>query len=190
MATLAKPNNATIPTPSRREFLFYLLGASAGLTVAGTCGVVTWFAQQTTPYSPESGAVFIDVDTIPVNEYSPIRNLEGRFYLVKQREGILALDSLCTHRWHSLVRWSPVNWRYECPSCGSKFEIDGTYIEGPAPRFLDRLVIEVRTTDGTVRRSENGLPVSIENAASIVVFRNVKVLGIPVDRSRFSRATS
>jgi cytochrome b6-f complex iron-sulfur subunit len=45
-----------------------------------------------------------------------------------------------------LYAWVDSTVRFECPCHGSKYEEDGTYIEGPAPRDLDRFRVVI--TDG------------------------------------------
>ena len=53
---------------------------------------------------------------------------------------IIALYDVCVHL-GCLYAWQEVTGRFECPCHGSKYQKDGTYIEGPAPRSLDRMVI-------------------------------------------------
>jgi cytochrome b6-f complex iron-sulfur subunit len=40
--------------------------------------------------------------------------------------------------------------RFECPCHGSKYQEDGTYIEGPAPRDLDRFRVVITDGQGTL----------------------------------------
>ena len=64
---------------------------------------------------------------------------------------MLAIYKVCTHL-GCLYKYAPSNTRFECPCHGSKFHLDGTKIleEGPAPRSLDRFVIEIRDAAGSV----------------------------------------
>src|SRR4030067_45602 len=40
--------------------------------------------------------------------------------------------------------------KFICPCHGSQFQPDGTYIRGPAPRNLDRFVVQVASPDGQI----------------------------------------
>ncbi|MEP6986335.1 MAG: Rieske 2Fe-2S domain-containing protein, partial [Chloroflexota bacterium] len=45
--------------------------------------------------------------------------------------------------------WVQTNYRFECPCHGSKYQLDGHWIEGPAPRSLDRFKTVITFEDGT-----------------------------------------
>jgi Rieske Fe-S protein len=76
-----------------------------------------------------------------------------------------------------LPKWVPINHRFECPGCGSKYHLDGTYIEGPTQRGLDRFVVEVTTPNGIYTTPPDGSPVNIEGATQIVVDTNRVIYG-------------
>ena len=63
--------------------------------------------------------------------------------------GLLAIYKVCTHL-GCLYKAEPSTVRFECPCHGSKFQFDGTYIEGPAPRDLDRFVVQLVDAEGKV----------------------------------------
>jgi cytochrome b6-f complex iron-sulfur subunit len=42
-----------------------------------------------------------------------------------------------------LYNWDDQEVRFKCPCHGSQFQPDGTYIQGPAPRSLDRFVVQI-----------------------------------------------
>jgi cytochrome b6-f complex iron-sulfur subunit len=63
-------------------------------------------------------------------------------------QGVVVLYAVCTHL-GCLPKWVDNNNRFECPCHGSKYEKSGKYIEGPAPRSLDRFATTVTFTDGT-----------------------------------------
>ncbi|MFN8530863.1 MAG: hypothetical protein U0670_19845 [Anaerolineae bacterium] len=77
------------------------------------------------------------------------------------------------------VRWSDSNHRFECPACGSKFALDGSYIEGIAPHGMNYFALEVVTAQGTRRTDGYPQPISIEGAESIVVDTNILWQGLP-----------
>jgi cytochrome b6-f complex iron-sulfur subunit len=77
----------------------------------------------------------------------------GRFHVSNTPAGLLALYGVCTHL-GCLPKWAPTNERFECPCHGSKYRANGTYIEGPAPRGLDRFPVTVTFTDGSVLETD------------------------------------
>jgi cytochrome b6-f complex iron-sulfur subunit len=90
--------------------------------------------------------------------------------------GLFALDGQCVRDRH-LFRWIENNHRFECPMCGSKYQLDGTWIEGPANRSADRYVLEVRTTDETHTTPADGSPISVADVQSVVVDTRHRILG-------------
>ncbi len=139
------------PAPiNRREFLFYVWGASIALTLAGSAGALLWFAYPRFREGEFGGKFTVPVSTLPAPDAPPQENAAGRFWLVRTPDqGVLAIYKVCTHL-GCLYKWTPSNNRFECPCHGSKFHKDGTYIEGPAPRSLDRFVVQAVDSDGNV----------------------------------------
>ncbi len=138
------------PTPvNRREFLFYAWAASIALALGGTTGVVVWFAYPI-PRKGEFGGTFdIPIAKIPSTDAAPEAHDDGRFWLVNTDKGVLALYKVCVHL-GCLYKWVPSNNRFECPCHGSKYQRNGTYIEGPAPRSLDRFQVDAVDANGKV----------------------------------------
>lgn len=128
--TQARTDSSTI---NRREFLSYLLAASGVTLTAGACGGVTWLLL------PRRGVRegILSTDSLPRQEGLPIWFREAFAWLTYPEDGLLALDGRCVYD-RIRVRWNSTNDRFECPACGSKFWVDGVFIEGPASRDLDR----------------------------------------------------
>ncbi|MCA9911805.1 MAG: Rieske 2Fe-2S domain-containing protein, partial [Anaerolineae bacterium] len=62
--------------------------------------------------------------------------------------------------------------RFECPCHGSKFTANGSYIEGPAPRGLDRFPVTIIYADGTESVTDStGGPVPLSPGKTIVDIR-------------------
>lgn len=167
---------------NRREFLYYLGGASAAILAAGSCGVINMIL---TPHL-RLGVEIFEVDPSQVlaldSDSSPIWIRDFNTYLNRDDQGLLALNAHCTFRDQYKLVWVETNYRFECPGCGSKFQKDGTYIEGPAPRSLDRFMVEVTTPNGAIRTPDDGSAVNIEGATRIVVNTQEKILGPPRGR--------
>jgi len=158
---------------TRREFLYYLWGASMALFMAETGGALVWFALPRFREGEFGGVFSVPVAEVPAPDSGPKEFAEGRFWLVnigsqttadaRQPQdypllaGVRAIYKVCTHL-GCLYRWVPVNDRFECPCHGSKFLKTGTRIDGPARRNLDTFIIEAVNAAGQViARSEPSL---------------------------------
>jgi hypothetical protein len=165
---------------SRREFLYYIWGASMALLGAEVVGAGVWYGLPH-PRADESGIYKIDSKTIVWVDSDPIGVPIGKFWLSRAPKGLLALSMFCTRSFApELFKWVSANNRFECPVCGSKFSADGTKIsgEGPAPRDLDRFEIIVKSPSGDRRTPKDGLPVDIHDATQLLVNTNRKILGM------------
>jgi len=76
------------------------------------------------------------------NTVYPFRN--GRFYLVRLKDGgLLALSMKCTHLGCS-VMWDESKSKFMCPCHSSSFDLYGNVIDPPAPRALDMYPLSVK----------------------------------------------
>lgn len=134
---------------NRREFLTYAWGGLLGLvTLQSAVGL--FFFMMPRFKEGEFGGVFRmgPESALPATDAPPRPETAGKFWLVNTaEEGPLALYMVCTHL-GCLYKWEQANNRFECPCHGSKFTREGYYIEGPAPRSLDRF--EITVEDGEV----------------------------------------
>lgn len=137
------------------------------LLTAEAAGAILWFALPRFKAGEFGGTFTLDVARLPQPDSGPVPYNEGKFWLVnigpqaaqkKQtrgnssqgtRPGIVAFYKVCTHL-GCLYKWVDLNNRFECPCHGSKFNLNGTWIEGPAPRNLDRFVIRAVDANGNV----------------------------------------
>jgi hypothetical protein len=155
--------------PSRREFLYCVWGASMALGGAATG--VAWYAL---PRPKPGESVTIAPENLPFIG-SLLSFPASRFHLAHtETDELIPLSGECTFRRVRvcLVKWVPINHRFECPWCGSKFELNGQYIEDIAPRSLDRFYITVTCADGTsASTNEAGDPIAIKGReiASVTV---------------------
>lgn len=73
----------------------------------------------------------------------PYEQLSGQFEgSGVAADGVMALYQRCVHL-GCRVPWCAPSQGFECPCHGSKYSAEGEYFAGPAPRNLDRFVIEV-----------------------------------------------
>jgi cytochrome b6-f complex iron-sulfur subunit len=136
---------------SRRELLTYAWGASLGL-LGVTAGVGTFMFMMPRFKAGEFGGDFFlgPESSMPPTDAPPQAEVAGKFWLVNTvDEGPKALYMVCTHL-GCLYKWEASNLRFECPCHGSKFSREGFYIEGPAPRSLDRFDLTVENGEVTV----------------------------------------
>jgi cytochrome b6-f complex iron-sulfur subunit len=106
---------------------------------------------------------------LPTPGSAPIAYPQGRFWLVHADQGLLALHSTCTHL-DCLCNWNAEQAHFVCPCHGSVFDTQGQRLKGPAPRALDRFVVQIVNAKGEVlaatdRRTGAALPV-LETSAS------------------------
>jgi nitrite reductase/ring-hydroxylating ferredoxin subunit len=68
---------------------------------------------------------------------------DGRFYVASAAGGLVALYQKCPHL-GCKVPFCESSGRFECPCHGSIYNIRGEYIQGPAPRGMDRFRIAIQ----------------------------------------------
>lgn len=67
---------------------------------------------------------------------------EGRLYVANADGNLFSLSQKCPHL-GCRVLFCDSSGHFECPCHGSKFDIGGEWIEGPAPRGMDRFRLRV-----------------------------------------------
>jgi cytochrome b6-f complex iron-sulfur subunit len=70
-------------------------------------------------------------EDFPLGTQSFLR--ESGLFIVAADKGLMAMSAICTHLGCMVSR---VEWGYQCPCHGSKFDTDGRVLAGPAPRPL------------------------------------------------------
>lgn len=158
---------------TRREFLNYAFLASLGFFFVAAGGVTYFFAYPRFK-SGEFGGTFPlgkASDAVPSVTDPPKLDSKARIWLSNNSNGVIALYNVCVHL-GCLYQWQTSTNRFECPCHGSKYQKDGTYIEGPAPRSLDRMVIHVFDAGGkeiaTTNAAGDPLPIPDPNADIVV----------------------
>jgi cytochrome b6-f complex iron-sulfur subunit len=167
--TKAKPSPPSteqavaLSAPTRREFLYYIWGASMALILGEASAGLIWFALPRFRAGEFGGTFSISGDEIPSVDAPPTSFPAGRFWVSNvPNEGLVSLFGVCTHL-GCLPKWVPTNSRFECPCHGSKYQKSGLYIEGPAPRSLDRFVTTITFSDGTTAvTNANGDPIPLD----------------------------
>ncbi len=154
---------------SRREFLYYIWGASMVMLLGAGGGTILWYLLPRFRVGEFGGDFFVPGAQLPALGDAPQDNPQGRFWFSNSPEGVMALYKVCTHL-GCLFKWVDTNERFECPCHGSKFHANGLYIEGPAPRSLDRFEVTVVLNDGSqITSDENGI-VHLDDPSQVTEF--------------------
>ncbi|HSD85508.1 MAG TPA: ubiquinol-cytochrome c reductase iron-sulfur subunit [Anaerolineae bacterium] len=143
---------------SRREFLNYVWAGSLAIFMAATGGAVLAFSMPRFKEGEFGGTFTVGTvaDKLPAPDAPPVNYPDLKFWLINVGpneaakgggiQGLVAVYKVCVHL-GCLYAWVDSTARFECPCHGSKYQEDGTYIEGPAPRDLDRFKVMVVGTD-------------------------------------------
>lgn len=189
----------TGPAPmTRREFLYYIWGASLLLFSGQAAASLLWFAYPRFRAGTFGGIFEVDASQIPAPDSGPKAFAGGRFWLVNIGEenkndprnagvqtttGVKALYMVCVHL-GCLYGWEPATNKFNCPCHGSQYTPSGHRIAGPATRNLDCFEIEAVDGGGATlsktTKLNNGLEASaidVTNAAVLKVNTGSRIQG-------------
>lgn len=140
--TEVDPND---PDFKRRYVLRWLMWGSAIVffVQSALAGLAMFWPRRVTGFGSRIDAG--PLANFPVGSVTPFR--EGKFYLSRLEDGIIALYWRCTHL-GCTVPWREEENLFHCPCHGSIYERTGQNIAGPAPRPLDYMTVEI--VDGRV----------------------------------------
>lgn len=167
---------------NRREFLNFAWLVSLGFLTVNLAGITYLFSLPRFKEGEFGGMVTIGgAGDLPGADTPPANMPKVKLWLSNTSQGVLALYKVCTHL-GCLYNWNNQEGKFICPCHGSQFQRDGTFIQGPAPRNLDRFVIQVTTPDGrllaeTDPESGDPLPLPNEPGAIVKVDTGRRILG-------------
>ena len=134
------------PDPTRRRFVNWWLGTTAGAFLASVVYPVTRYLIP--PEVAESTAVSV---TLPV-KLDEVKPNSGQIFKFGNRPAILvrtasgdlkAFSAVCTHL-NCTVQYRADLGHIWCACHNGHFDLNGQNIEGPPPRPLDAFVVNVR----------------------------------------------
>ncbi len=166
---------------NRREFLYYIWGASMVMLTGATAGALLWYMLPRFRAGEFGGDFSLPGSQIPSLDGPPLDNPQGRFWLSNTEAGVQGFYKVCTHL-GCLYKWVGTNNRFECPCHGSKFQANGLYIEGPAPRSLDRFELTATLNDDTeVTADEQGIlhADDVSQIKALIVHTGRRIKGPP-----------
>lgn len=129
---------------SRRDFLGL---AAFGAAIVGLIGALAGSLRlvKANVYSEESKKFKIGkIENFPVGTTRKID--EKNVFIFSDEDGLFAISAVCTHLGCIVY---PVEFGFQCPCHGSKYNPDGNVIGGPAPRPLEWYEIQ-QAVDGTL----------------------------------------
>ena len=135
---------------NRREFLNFAWMVSLGFLTVSMSGITYLFSLPLFGEGEFGGEIPVgEVGDLPEVGTPPVNIPKFKLWVSNTEQGVLALYKVCTHL-GCLYNWNSQEGKFICPCHGSQFQPDGTYIQGPAPRNLDRFVVKLQTPDGLV----------------------------------------
>ena len=129
------------PRTTRRDFLRWTVaGASTFFLAEAAAGFVAFFWPN--KIGKFGSKITVPAANIPKVGADPIVDRDGKFWLINNEDGALALYWKCVHL-GCTVPWNPTEKQFHCPCHGSIYNRDGVRTAGPAPRPLDIMAITV-----------------------------------------------
>ena len=138
--------------PDRRQFVrnaaLGAVGSVLALFGAGFVGLL--WPLKTGAFGSE---ITVKAEDVPPLDSPPYRNIQGKFFLVHNSDGLLALYTKCPHLGCSVPWVGPPDSAnaFQCPCHGSMYDFDGVRTGGPAPRPMDLMAVTVDEATGNVQ---------------------------------------
>jgi cytochrome b6-f complex iron-sulfur subunit len=133
---------------TRRDFLNEITLGALGIAGLGSVAVTYQYFSPNVLFEPATTFRAGNPDLYAVGIATFLQ--EQQVYIVRVPEGFYAVSAVCTHL-GCVTQWKPDagqgKGQIQCPCHGSKFSMDGTKVEGPAPRPLPHFAISL-TADG------------------------------------------
>jgi cytochrome b6-f complex iron-sulfur subunit len=143
------------PHPSRRRFINWWLGTTAGAFLASVLYPVTRYLipPQIAESTAASVTLLVKVDEVKPNTGQIFKFGNRPAILLRTAAGELkAFSAVCTHL-NCTVQYRSDLGHIWCACHNGHFDLNGQNIEGPPPRPLDAFVVNVRGTQIVVSKS-------------------------------------
>lgn len=151
-ALLGRHNQGALAVrPDRRQFVRNAALGAVGTVVAllsAGFGLLLW-PNKTGAFGSE---LTVRAEDVPPVEGVPYRNIQGKFFLVHNPDGLLALYTKCPHLGCTVPWIGPPDSpnAFQCPCHGSMYDYNGERTGGPAPRPMDYMAITVDPATGNI----------------------------------------
>ncbi len=139
--TAAQRRSAADRRFSRREFLrnAVLGGVGVAAIAGGVAATQFGLPNKTGVFGKE---VILPPEVIPAPGDPPYKHLSGKFWLINNPDGALALYWKCPHL-GCTVPWEESEGQFHCPCHQSVYDRNGVLVSGPAPRPMDLMSLRV-----------------------------------------------
>jgi len=125
-----KPPGARL---TRRRFCQAAGLSACAVASAGAAAVTTDFLRPRVLFEPATTFAVGPPDAVEIGTVLDFP--EHHAFVMRLADGFRALSSVCTHL-GCITRYQPDADQIACPCHGSRFQLDGEVIAGPAPRPL------------------------------------------------------
>lgn len=129
---------------SRRDFLGLASMGAAVLSFLVVLGGIFRMTKATVHYEESRNFKIGKPDEFPIGTVKVLD--DKNVFIFSDNDGLHAISNVCTHLGCII---SAVEWGFQCPCHGSKFDKSGKVIGGPAPRPLPWLEVS-RHLDGNL----------------------------------------
>ncbi len=154
-----------VSTLGRRQILQWLWGLPFVAVILQMGGIISSFSLPRKKAGSFGTVIDIGPLTqIPAPADSPLHHSRGKFWLINNKDGLIAVSNTCSHL-DCLFNWNQEAGCFICPCHGSQFDRKGLVLAGPANRSLDRFPLLVVAADGQViaQTPPEGKPLLIPN---------------------------
>ncbi|RIK47009.1 MAG: hypothetical protein DCC58_01275 [Chloroflexi bacterium] len=134
---------------TRRTFLRNAVLGGAAVTAVGITGGTLIFLRPDDDEETGVGVVTVPAAELPAEGAAPLTHDDGKFHLIRNSDGYLAMSWRCTHL-HCTVPWNDREDHFRCPCHGSVYDRYGARLSGPAPRPLDLLALSFDASGNAV----------------------------------------
>ena len=129
------------PRTTRRDFLRWTTaGATTFFLAEAAVGFVAFFWPN--KIGKFGSKITVPAASVPKVGAAPLVDRDGKFWLINNEDGVLALYWKCVHL-GCTVPWNDAEGDFHCPCHGSIYDRNGVRTAGPAPRPLDIMAVSV-----------------------------------------------
>jgi nitrite reductase/ring-hydroxylating ferredoxin subunit len=133
---------------SRREFIREISFAVAG--VLASVGVTGRAAAQLPVTSIDAVSTTAHTQIYPLPAADGVQiDRKNEVILMRWQNAVYAFNLACPHQ-NVALRWNDKDQRFKCPKHNSRYQPDGSFIDGRATRGLDRFSISLNGATLTV----------------------------------------
>jgi len=118
---------------TRRRFCQATGVAACSIAAGGAAVLSADFLQPRVLFEPPTRFTLGPPDSLDIG--AVVTNENFHSYVIRQRDGFHALSSVCTHL-GCITRFKPDKDIIACPCHGSRYDLNGDVLAGPAPRHL------------------------------------------------------